>query len=317
MEPQVSVIIATYNYGRFIREAIESALAQTFGNFEIAVIDDGSTDNTWDVVRPYLDDKRLRYHKTNHLGQPGAKNTGIRLTSAPLVAFLDADDIWLPTKLEKQIGVFRANPEVGVVYSRNVLIDEEGRLVKFNDRQLHRGSVLHDLFLTSFVCFSTSVVRREVLDQVGVFDESINLAIDFDLWLRVALRYRFDFVDEPLVKYRTGHANLSKRLPERLRCVRIILDRFLDTYGGRTALGPRLVRQGMADHYCDAAEILGKASWRRGLANFGRALAIKPHHWPAWRRLLSYSCPEEMKDLLRKIVGRTDWRQRQHAETGG
>ena len=108
--PRVSVVLATYNYGRYLSGALESALAQTMSDLEIIVIDDGSTDETKQVMVPYLENVRIRYYETEHQGQPAAKNAGIRLARAPLVAFLDADDLWLPTKLEKQLALFAASP---------------------------------------------------------------------------------------------------------------------------------------------------------------------------------------------------------------
>src|SRR5262249_54205625 len=113
MNPAVSVVVATYNYGRFLAGALNSALSQTLTNLEIIVVDDGSTDETSEVIRPYLNEPRIKYERTEHVGQPAAKNHGIRLSRAPLVAFLDADDLWLPRKLERQAALFQADPELG------------------------------------------------------------------------------------------------------------------------------------------------------------------------------------------------------------
>src|SRR3954470_16999186 len=109
MKPRVSVVMATYNYAHYLPGALDSALAQTAGDLEVIVVDDGSTDNTPDVVGPYLADARVRYVRTANQGQPAAENVGIRLSRAPFVAFLDADDLWLPHKLEKQLQLFRDN----------------------------------------------------------------------------------------------------------------------------------------------------------------------------------------------------------------
>src|SRR5260370_32287735 len=103
MTPAVSVVVATSNYGRFLAGALDSALGQTFRDLEVIVVDDGSTDDTADVVTPYLRDRRVRYERTDHVGQPAAKNIGIRSTRARLIAFLDAADLWFPEKLAKQV----------------------------------------------------------------------------------------------------------------------------------------------------------------------------------------------------------------------
>ena len=253
MHPEVSVIITSYNYGRFLAGALESTLGQTFGDFEVIVVDDGSTDDTSEVVRRYLDDPRVRYLHTEHIGQPGAKNAGIREARSPFVAFLDADDLWLPTKLERQLELFRSDPDLGVTYTRQILIDEEGYELEYKQPILHQGQVLETLFRGNFVCFSSSMIARRVLDEVGSFDEGIPMSIDYDLWLRVAMRHRFDYVDEPLVKYRTGHANLSRRLVERYLIDLGIRQRFLDERGGRNLLDPAVVRVTLRTNYSNIA----------------------------------------------------------------
>src|SRR5262249_19861214 len=306
MNPAVGVIVTSYNYGRFLAAALDSVRAQTFTDYEVIIIDDGSTDDTADVARPYLCDPRFRYHRTSHLGQPKAKNTGIRMTSAPLEAFLDADDAWLPTKIERQVALFGADPELGVVYSRRLFSNEQGSELNHEERPLYRGNVLERVFRQSFICFSSSVVRRAVFEDVGLFDESIPLAIDYDLWLRAAIRYRFDYVDEPLVKYRTGHCNLSQRALERIEIAWSIMDRFLAGRGGRQLLKPSVVRRAKAELCCDTAFVLRGSPWTAAVW-YVRALRHRPLHYAAWRGLLTFWWPDRMKSLIRKMLGRSDW----------
>src|SRR5262245_43125115 len=125
MIPRVSVVMANFNYARYLRAAIDSVLNQTLRDLELIVVDDGSTDDSRSIIESYLADSRVRFAPVNHLGQPGAKNTGIELARAPLIAFLDADDIWHLDKLEKQVALFDRDSTLGVVYSRRVLIDEK------------------------------------------------------------------------------------------------------------------------------------------------------------------------------------------------
>ncbi|HKB04906.1 MAG TPA: glycosyltransferase [Gemmataceae bacterium] len=226
MAPVVSVVVATRNYGRYLAGALRSVLDQTWPDLEVVVIDDGSTDDTPEAVRPFLTDPRVRYHRTDGLGQSRAKNLGIQLSRAPLVAFLDGDDEWLPTKVERQLPMFD-NPAVGVVYSRRTVIDADGHDLPTPAGALVRGQVYDDLLVRNPVCFSSVVVRRSVFDAVGPFDPALPLSIDYDLWLRVARHFEFDYVDEPLVRYRTGHGNLSSRIAERLTAVLSILRRSL------------------------------------------------------------------------------------------
>jgi glycosyltransferase involved in cell wall biosynthesis len=226
MAPAVSVVVATRNYGRYLAGALRSVLDQTWRDLEVVVIDDGSADDTPDVVRPFRGDRRVRYHRTDGLGQPRAKNLGVQLSRAPLVAFLDGDDEWLPTKLARQLPLFD-NPAVGVVYSRRTLMDAAGKELSTPLPTLVRGRVYDKLLVQNPVCFSSVVVRRAVFETVGLFDPALPLSIDYDLWLRVARHFEFGYIDQPLVRYRTGHANLSSWLAERLTAVLSILRRSL------------------------------------------------------------------------------------------
>jgi glycosyltransferase involved in cell wall biosynthesis len=305
MSAAVSVVIATHNYGRYLAGAVRSVLAQTFTDFEVLIIDDGSSDDTPEVVRPFLEDPRIRYHRKEQQGQPKAKNTGIRLSTASLIAFLDADDQWLPEKLERQVGRFAEDPEVGVVYAERLLMDPEGQELEWNRRPLYRGKILPQMFLDNFICFSSVVVRRAVFEEVGLFDETIPMAIDYELWLRVALRYRFDYVEAALVKYRTGHANLSRREEERQLINVGIMRRFLDERGGRARLDRRVVRHAWADTYLNMAVERRVRSRLAALPWVIRSLAAVPWRWAAWKCLLTLPLPEAFRSRLRRWLGRT------------
>jgi O-antigen/teichoic acid export membrane protein/GT2 family glycosyltransferase len=304
MTPSVSVVIATHNYGHYLGAALDSALGQTVRNTEILVVDDGSTDDTSTVMQAYCLDARVTYHRLDHQGQPRAKNFGIRAARSPLIAFLDADDIWLPDKLERQIPLFDADPDVGMVYSRRLVMDEEGWELEYKQPQLFRGWVLPRIFRSNFVCFSSSVVRRSVFEAVGGFDESIGLAIDYDLWLRVALHYRIDYVDAHLVRYRTGHASLSRQKRDRLMTAQAIVRRFLDERGGREALPHALVQRTLADLCCDMGGVVTgseRARW------FLRALKHRPLHSVAWHALLTCWWPGQFRGWVRQVLGKPDW----------
>jgi glycosyltransferase involved in cell wall biosynthesis len=311
MIPAVSVVLATYNYGRYLAGALDSVLGQTFNDLEVIVIDDGSTDETQQVVKPYLSNPRVRYFTTDHCGQPAAKNAGIRLTRAPLIAFLDADDLWLPTKLEKQVALFSKNPNLGVVYSRRFLIDEHGRQLHLTQPALPRGQVLDAMFRQNFICFSSAVVRRSVLEDVGLFDTDLALAIDYDLWLRIAQRYPFDYVDEPLVKYRTGHASLSRRTEERLKTAARIMARFLSEHGGRRNLSPAIVRRSQAETCYEIALTIRNRSRWAALPWYLRALWSAPSFGLAWQGVACLPLPETVRRGLRRALGRPpDWAAR-------
>jgi glycosyltransferase involved in cell wall biosynthesis len=315
MNPALSVVIAAYNHGRYLGSAIQSALNQTWRDLEVIVVDDGSTDETPSVVQSYLADPRLRYCRTEHQGVARAKNGGIRLARAPFLAFLDADDVWLPRKVERQLTRFRSEPSLGVVYSRRLLMDEAGQPLEYEQPPLPRGDVLAAMFRANFVCFSSAVVRRDILDVVGSFDEGLELAIDYDLWLRVAMFCRFDFVDEPLVLYRTGHASLSRRGEERLLVVLRVMRRFLDELGGRDLLGRRVIRTAWAETCYHLGLATAARSRLAALPWYVRCLVRSPGYAPAWKGLASLPLPEVVRRGLRRALGRpADWSRRRPVE---
>ncbi|HYH64037.1 MAG TPA: glycosyltransferase [Urbifossiella sp.] len=276
--PHVSVVMAAKNYARFLPAAVESVLAQTFRDWELLIVDDGSTDATPAAARPYLTDPRVRYVRSDRLGQSRAKNLGIGLSRGRFVAFLDADDAWQPTKLEKQLPRF--TPDVGVVFCRRSLMDEEGRALPQKPSPAPpTGRVLTPMFVQNFVCFSSVVVRREVFSAVGAFDPEWDLAIDYDLWLRVAARFGFDFVDEELVSYRTGHGNLSKKLADRVATALSIMHRAETRYGVGAEVPTGVIAAGYASTCRTLAYVIRNAEPLAAAKWCARAL-----RWPDARR---------------------------------
>jgi glycosyltransferase involved in cell wall biosynthesis len=204
VSPAVTVVIPVFNRAVAVRAAIGSVLAQTFQDFEINVVDDGSTDRTASVVAA-LEDPRIRVirHAENR-GGSAARNSGIRAGSAPFVAFLDSDDEWLPTKLERQLAVFaRTDDRLALVYAGTERRFQDGTRSRYIPR---RRSDLASVLLTENVIGESSVgmVRRSVLDAIGGFDESLPWGQDLDLWLRICQRFDAEPVPEVLVKVEKG-----------------------------------------------------------------------------------------------------------------
>jgi glycosyltransferase involved in cell wall biosynthesis len=289
--------MAAKNYARFLPVAVESVVAQSFADWELLIIDDGSTDATPTAARPFLADARVRYFRADKLGQPRAKNLGIGLSRGEFVAFLDADDAWESTKLEKQLALFRNNPDVGVVFCRRSLIDEKGNPIAAKPTpKPPRGRVLPAMFVQNFVCFSSAVVRREVFSHVGRFDTQWDLAIDFDLWLRVAGHHGFDFVDEALVKYRTGHGNLSKKLLDRVDTAMSIMYRAIARHGVGDKVPGEVVAEGYASTCRTMGYVLRESEPREAARWYLRALA-----WPAGRVA---SAKGLVASVLRMLIGK-------------
>lgn len=284
--PSLTVVITCYNYGQYLPHALGSVLDQTCSDYEVVVVDDGSTDNTPEVMAQYAADGRIRYIRQANAGQPKAKNRGIAESHGEFIAFLDADDIWMPTKLEKQLALF-ADPQVGVVYSRRKWINQDGLEISGNERTLRRGEILDHIFVDNFICFSSCVIRRSCLDAVGWFDEELPMGIDYDLWIRLAARYRFDYVDERLVKYRTGHANLSKNTMKRYDCAQKIMRKALDDPLISSRFSWYVPRLAWADTWSNMACYLAangskKDAWRY----VAKALLQLPVYPQLWKRVL-------------------------------
>lgn len=209
--PRVSIVIPAYNAERFIGAAIESALAQTYRNCELIVVDDGSTDATAAVVRKF--GRRVTYLYQPNSRQAAARNRGIAASRGDLLAFLDSDDEWMPTKLEMQVSRFRDDPTLGLVYCLVVRVDSTGRISHFQSSG-REGLVLAEILLGNleFGGGSTMMVPRSVLDDIGGFDTTLSPCEDTDLFWRIAARYPVGCVQEHMVRYRMHSANSHRRV---------------------------------------------------------------------------------------------------------
>lgn len=214
--PTVSVIIPVYNQVNFTNKAIKSVLKQTYQDFEIIVIDDGSTDNIEETVKSFNNFKIRYICHTNNQGVAAARNTGIRASRGKYIALLDSDDEWLPEKLDKQIKILQdGSPELGAVYSDLLFIDANSKNINKlrNSNPKKEGYIYEDLLGENHVGPpSTFLIRKECFHKVGLFDDSLNTMDDWDMWIRIAKYYRFFLIKIPLVKYRLHSNQFSKNL---------------------------------------------------------------------------------------------------------
>jgi len=223
----VDVVIPLYNNELYVLEAINSVLGQSYPIQKVIVVDDGSTDRSAALVEDtYATDERVVLVRAPHHGRSAARNRGIEKSTADFVAFLDSDDIWLPTKLEKQMKLFADNPVIGGVYCGYAVIDEKGSPLchaTIIPPRL-RGNVFSALLEANLLSGSASaiVVKRVVLEKSGLFDESFAFAEDWDLWLRLARICEFDFDEEALVFIRSPSCRLTQRLSYFKRMYRLI-----------------------------------------------------------------------------------------------
>jgi GT2 family glycosyltransferase len=275
--PVVSVIIPAYNHGRFIEEALESALTQTYRDLEVIVVDDGSTDDTRERVARF--GNRLGYVYQANAGSAAARNLGIRRSRGAYVAFLDADDIWLPGKVERCVEALEQDPRAGVAYHWWSFIDEAGRPLPRMFSPAYEGDVLAPLLLGWFVGPPMAVVRRSCLEQVGLFDESLRQAEDYDLFLRLALAgYRYVSVPEMLVRCRWHSANVRTNSAEMLEWCQIVLDRAFQAPRLPAPLRDAAFRAGAFGRQVTTyvAQSIAQGRWDEGGALLARGLRAYP-----------------------------------------
>ena len=216
--PTVSTILPNYNYARFIGETIESVMKQTYTDHELIIVDDGSTDNSIEVISSYEAryPGRIRLVKKANGGLPSARNAALALCRGQFIAFLDSDDLWHEDYLRTMVSFFEQNPDAVAAYANAELFDSDsGRTLGHwfgprSFRTAYSGRCADKLFTRgNFIPIVTAMIRREVLDKVGVFDEHYRVGEDWDFWLRVASRFDIHYIDRSLCRIRRHPKNLS------------------------------------------------------------------------------------------------------------
>ena len=198
--PTVSIILATYNRRHLLGRSVKSVLNQTYQDYELIIVDDGSTDDTEKVVQNFNSEKIKYIKHPKNKGIPAARNTGIRLAEGDYIAFQDDDDEWMPEKLERQINAYiNESPEVGVVYTQYNLIDIHNKPLPQLKVAQREGYIFGQLLNENHIPPQTSLIRKECFSKVGMFDERFLRMQDWELFLRISQHYRFKFIDEPLV----------------------------------------------------------------------------------------------------------------------
>jgi glycosyltransferase involved in cell wall biosynthesis len=210
IKPQVSVIIPTYNRGRVIKEAIDSVLAQDYTEFELIVVDDGSTDHTSDVLDSYRNVIKVLSQKNK--GVSAARNRGISEAYGKFIAFLDSDDLWLPQKLSTQVEFFNQTSDALICQTEEVWVRNG---IRVNPKKRHKkpsGMIFIPSLELCLVSPSAVMIQRSLFDRVGEFDETLPACEDYDLWLRISCRFPIHLIDTPLIIKRGGHDDqLSSR----------------------------------------------------------------------------------------------------------
>ena len=210
--PLISIIIPVYNGEKTIQKTIESVLQQTFKDFEIILINDGSQDSTLDVINN-IKDERLRVFSYPNAGVSTSRNRGLALARGEFISFLDADDLWTPDKLETQLKALQNNSQAAVAYSWSDWIDESGQFLRSGGHITVNGKVFEHLLVRDFIeSGSNPLIRRQALDEVGEFEPSVTPAEDWDMWLRLAARYHYTTVPKVQILYRIAANSVSSNV---------------------------------------------------------------------------------------------------------
>lgn len=229
-DPLVSVITASYNRSHYLPQTIESVLKQTYGNLEYILVDDGSTDDTKDVIKPYQEDRRFRYYFQANQGQSVARSFGLRVSKGEFLCFLDSDNLWEQDKIENQIEIFESHPDWDIVYGDIQHIDEGGNPLDIPNMKRHSGQITEKLLFDNFVTFNTAMFRRECYLELGGLDETIRRADDYEFWLRYSTRFEFRYIPKVYAKYRVMRDQISANKEARLEANRQIIEKFFEQY---------------------------------------------------------------------------------------
>jgi len=297
--PAVSVVIASYNRAKFLSETVASILGQNFQDFELIVVDDGSTDNTRQTLASYS--SRVRYFYQENQGPAAARNFGVRQSRAPWIAFQDSDDLCTADHLEVLYGSLRHHPECGLLFGNGAYLDgpEHNRSTIVPSRKSRRlearGVCLDDLFTKSIVRLQASVISKTAYESVGGMDESLRICHDLDLFFRLLLRFPVKYTDRVVFLYRKHQGNITLneelRLTENIKVIEKLRREFPDAVA---ILGARKFARRIAYRYYR----LARGRWRRNELVAARqaidaAVAYSPfslkyrfyqHRWNVWHR---------------------------------
>lgn len=256
--PLVSVIMPTFNRSWSLKKAIDSVLSQEYASLETIVVDDGSTDDTPALLSSY--GTRIRVIRQANQGVSAARNAGIRAAQGELITLLDSDDAWLPGKVQAQVDFFDAHPDALICQTEEIWIRHGRRVNPKRHHKKHRGMIFERCLPLCLISPSAVMMRRTLLDEVGLFDEQLPACEDYDMWLRITFKYPVALINEPLIVKHGGHADQLSAMPQ--------LDRY------RIQAIVKILRQGVlsADQTAAALDVLTRkcAIYATGCRKRGR-----------------------------------------------
>lgn len=283
--PSVSVIIAAYNCANLLSEAVDSVRRQSYQDLEVIIVDDGSTDDTPEVIRRLAEGwQKIRPFFADHGGTPVNKNRGIRLARGEWLALLDADDLWLPEKLARCMEYLAEHPDISIVYTPMKPIRLDGKEMKGHSKPCHSGWITDKLFHSIFVHDPAVVFHRRVVQACGGFDESIPVGSGHEFWLRVSTKFEFGLIDEPLAirRWRPTSLTRSNRLVGRIAKAKM-LERFYFERGGKDFVPRNKALRRLSDvHYKAGKMLLRYRDYHQAREFLTKALEYKSFNFKVW-----------------------------------
>jgi glycosyltransferase involved in cell wall biosynthesis len=270
-KPTVSIIIPTYNRRQLIARSIKSVLNQTYRDFELIIVDDGSTDDTSEVVAGF-NDERIRYIRCEeNRGEAAARNMGIKVARCVYIAYQDSDDEWLPEKLARQMELLEdAPPQLGVIYTGFWKTENHRRIyIPFSWVNQKNGDIHQELLKGNFIGSPVVLIKKECFDRVGLFDERLRNLVDWEMWLRISKCYHFKYINEPLVIAHYHSDNVSSNHRAFIEALESVLEKYSDEFASDKKL--------LAKHWINIGNLLvAKGETKKGRRYIIDALRLYP-----------------------------------------
>jgi glycosyltransferase involved in cell wall biosynthesis len=280
--PLVSVVMATYNMGQYVEQAVNSVLGQDYPAIEVIVVDDGSTDHTPTVLNQFAGEPRVKVIRQENAGQTVAKNRGLQAAQGKYIGFCDADNLWMPGKLALQVPLLEGWKGGVVSYGDIQLMDGNNLDLPTPKVKRYSGKITGKLLVDNFVTFNTTLMPREILEEAGGFDESLHMGIDYDLWLRLSVKYPFQYSSKSLVRYRIWGGQMSNHLEERFENCFRLLARFHEQNPG--CVSPAETARGWAHTYVSRGRWrASQGDYRRALTDYAKAFKYRPGDLRLWK----------------------------------
>lgn len=289
-KPKVSIITPTFNRADYILESVDSVLAQSFQDWELLIVDDGSYDNTKELLQPYLNDQRIHYFYQQNQGQSVARNYALTKALGEFVCFLDSDNRWLPFKLHHQIGLMEKKPDVGVVYGDVATINESGEEISRKNMKRYSGHIAAQMLKDNCVSMNTAMARRTCFEQIGGAKKNRRVADDYEIWLRISARFIFHYESDFYAEYRVMEDQISSDKRRRFEANEEIILDFLKEFPDAVSRTER--RKGLCFFYSRKARYYATiGDYKTAFSSIRKALTQQPLGMPGWRALARVMVP--------------------------